>query len=202
MFSNRRGIALLMIGLVVLALVACDTFSVRDAEQPTGGVTVFEVPRNPTTVISNLINVMRNLDAINYEDLFSEDFVFVPDSRDVQEFDNYYPGVLTEWGTDVEVNVGNQLLDPGRTELIWLVFTSEPNVIEETDTSYVFQNDYELTVVGEEWDIYYGTSILSIHLELDGLWYINKWEDFRPEEEPEGSSGTWGILKGLVRASM
>ncbi len=203
MFSKtcaRLGITFVLCALVLTP--ACDTFSVREAEKPTGTVTVFEVPREPEIVLSNLINVMRNLDAINYEELFSNDFVFIPDARDVQDFDNYYPGVLTEWGRDVEIRVGNQLLDPGRTQLIWLAFTSDPNVIEDTDTSYVVQQDYELTVVGEEWEIFEGTSIFSIHLELDGLWYISKWEDFRPEEKPERSSGTWGILKGLIRASM
>jgi len=202
MFSSRKVGILVWLVAIGMALAGCETFSVREAEEPTGSATVFEVPRNPTTVISNLINVVRNLDAINYEELFSDDFIFIPDSKDVQEFDSYYPGVLTQWGADVEVEVGNRLLDPGRVELIWLVFTGEPNVIEDSDTSYVVKNDYEITVVGEEWEMYHGTSIFSIHLEPDGLWYINKWEDFRPEEKPEGSSGTWGILKGLTRASM
>ncbi|MGQ9810996.1 MAG: hypothetical protein ACUVQ7_06595 [bacterium] len=199
-----KKIGLLVVLVGVFCFCSCEIFEVRDAEEPTGGGGEFQIQRTPQAVISNLRNSLFSSDPINYEEVLSKDFIFVPDAGDVAEFDIYYPGILTQWGKDVEAEVVTVLLSRLINQPIDLGFEEESKeVLEETDSTYIFKASYSIVVclIDRRWEKYYGICIVSINLESDGLWRMTRWEDYRRSEPPEDSRGTWGILKGNTRAT-
>jgi hypothetical protein len=188
---------------VALGLASCDTFSVRDSEDPegSGGVDEYVDPYEPELVISNLVNSVEDQNAFNYDKLFTEDFVFVPDPTDVLELENYYPGVYADWDVEAERQVGQHMLDRGQAANALLSFVERDD--DKTDSTYVLQADYRLRIVDMQGllESYVGTAVFHIRLGKDGLWYIREWQDFRPEAGEEDEKDTWGMLKGEIRAT-
>lgn len=202
--TNKTNIVFVL-SAVLLSLCSCVIFDVRDAEEPTGGSGDIQIQRTPQAVISNIKSSLFSSDPITYEGTLSDEFIFVPDAGDIAEFDIYYPGVLTEWDKKVEAEVVRSLLARLGGQPVALDYKEgSVEVLEETDSTYIFKANYEIVVcwVSQSWEKYYGTCIVSIRLESDGLWRMRKWEDYRRTEPPEGSKGTWGILKGITRATM
>lgn len=204
-YLTYKQAALFVLLLGVIWLCSCVIFDVRDAEQPTGGAGEIQIQRTPQAVISNIKSSLFSSDPINYEETLSDEFIFVPDAGDIAEFDIYYPGVLTQWGKQVEAAVVKSLLARLIGEPVGLEYDQQSiEILEETDSTYVVKANYEIVVcwLGQPWDKYHGTCILSIRLESDGLWRVRRWEDYRRSVPPEKSKGTWGILKGTIRATM
>ena len=158
--------------------------------------------QDPETVISNLVTIVYGNISGSYPDLFTEDFEFVPDPEDLDFINNQYgPGIYLDWFKPVEVSVADQLFDRLAKALLDL---EEIDIAEQTDTTYVAYYEYKLDILphGDTWRYYYG--IAHLHLRLspeDNFWYINRWDDFRPQDIPEDSRGTWGLLKGEIRAT-
>lgn len=201
--NKRATLRIFLVGLIWLC--SCAIFDVRDAEQPTGGAGEVQIQRTPQAVISNIKNSLFSSDPINYEETLSDEFIFVPDASDIAEFDIYYPGVLTQWDKRIEVGVVKSLLDRLIDQPVGLEYDEQSiQILEETDSTYVLKANYQIVVcwLGQPWDKYHGTCVLSIHLETDGLWRVRRWEDYRRSVPPEKSKGTWGILKGTIRATM
>jgi hypothetical protein len=206
MFSNVH-IRYLALGLLV-ALAACvaascgllDAFSVRESEDPTGTETEYVLPQEPEQVITNLISAVNFRDVVNYESILAEDFVFEPDPRDALTLENYYPGVFDGWDIEVEKEVARRMFDQGGATFALLRFDEDSKQVSvDTDSSYVVQEDYTLITKLEKLETFTGTAIFSLKRLSDGLWYMEKWEDSRPEGE--GQYDTWGILKGEIRAT-
>ena len=79
-----RTVRMMRLGCIVLALLAggCEVFAVREPEEPqvgTGGV--FVQPDTPNAVLENLVNAVREMNAINYLNCLSTDFDFTPASQ-------------------------------------------------------------------------------------------------------------------------
>ncbi len=206
-FKSSKGKLIVILAFLACVFCSCEIFGVRDAEEPelSGGIGEIQIQRTPQAVIANLKTSLFASDPINYEATLSQDFVFVPDASDVAEFDIYYPGVLTQWGKHVETEVVRKLLSRLIAQPVKLGFEDESfEVLEETDSTYVFKARYEIVVclMGQRWEKYYGTCMVSIGFESDALWRMRRWEDYRRSEPPEDSKGTWGILKGITRATM
>jgi hypothetical protein len=203
---GRDRLAMAACFVLCLWFASCDAFTVRDAMPPESTSTPTDIvePYEPAFVISNMINSLEDEDALNYNELFSPDFVFVADPSDVIDLESYYPGAFADWDRDVEQQVGQRLLDRGQTANILLSFDPDAEqVTDETDSTYTVQEDYRLRVVDQEGVLqsYIGTAIFSLRLEEDGLWYIYEWQDFRPESGEADGKDTWGMLKGEIRAT-
>ena len=206
MRSNPRGPGLLMWLLVAgLALVAsCGIFEPRDSETPDegSGSSSYTQPQDPATAISNLVNVMSESPHSNYTDMFAEDFKFVPDPDDVLTLESIYgQGVFDDWDVDEEVDVGDKVFS---RYLLILLDLAEGTVTEDTDSTYTVLHEYRLDVLGDDgWARYRGAANLRIRQDpSDRLWYISEWEDFRTEaSDSSGVDGTWGLLKGEIRAT-
>jgi len=206
MFSKLNGSRsrLVLIGLMLasLAAVSC-IFEPRATLEPdqVGGKDI-QPAQEPEMLISNLVTIVQALDSGNYQDLFSEDFSFVPDPEDEDFMNNHYgPGIYLNWDRPVEVIVASQLFDRLNYALLHI---EDTEVVEDTDTTYVVYHGYRLEILprGETWIEYSGRA--RFHLRMnpeDKLWKMFRWVDFRPEESPEDASGTWGLLKGEVRAT-
>jgi hypothetical protein len=190
--------------VTVLTVVSCDTFSTRVAEVPEGEATEYVLPQEPTDVLSNLKNSIRDRDSEVYIGLFTDDFVFVADPSDVVELESVYPGVFDGWDVQAEVDVGKKILDESGTTISGLDFTSE-TLISETDSTYEILRDYQLFLRLEtfaRFAVYIGTARFSMRLDTDGLWYINRWEDARRDTGIVADKDTWGKLKGEIRATI
>jgi hypothetical protein len=206
MYSEDCGLKTgLLIGLCLAAVVAasCDTFSTRAAEEPEGEATQIVLAQKPGDVLSNLKNAIGGRDTDAYEDLFTEDFVFIPDPSDVIDLENFYPGIFDNWGMETEIEVGERILDESRTKISGLDLMSE-RLIMETDSTYEVLEDYQLFLRlegSEEFEVYIGTARFSMRLDSDGLWYMHRWEDARRDTGIVADRDTWGKLKGEIRAT-
>jgi hypothetical protein len=189
---------------VLVLVVSCGLFEPRDSEEPEegSGGAIYEQPQEPEVVISNLVNVMVESPHANYPELFSEDFAFVPDPDDVLTLESIYgQGVFGDWDADVEADVGDKLFSRYFLALLEL---SEGTVTEDTDTTYTVLHEYRLDILqGEGWSHYRGTANFRLKQDpSDKLWYMSEWEDFRTEaSDSSGIDGTWGFLKGEIRAT-
>jgi len=193
-----------VIGLILtsMATVSC-VFEPRATQEPsqTGGKDILPA-QEPEMVISNLVTIVQALDSANYPDLFAEDFYFVPDPEDVDFMNNYYgPGVYLDWDKFVEVSVASQLFDRTNAALLHI---EDTEVVEETPDTYIVYHSYTLEILPKDatWIEFSGRA--RFHLKVnpsDELWYMFQWDDFRLEEIPDTVSGTWGLLKGEIRAT-
>jgi hypothetical protein len=153
-------------------------------------------------VISNLINVIVVYPHVNYSELFSEDFIFIPDPDDVLTLESIYGrGVFDDWGADVEAAVGDKLF--GRY-ILALLDLSEGTITEDTDSTYEVLHAYSLDILENEgWSHYRGAASFRMTQDAsDKLWYMSEWQDFRTEaSDSVGINGSWGYLKGQIRAT-
>jgi hypothetical protein len=193
--------------VLCLCLISCDAFTVREAIPPeeTSSPTDIVTAYQPTLVISNLVNSLEDKNTGAYNELFAEDFVFIADPSDVIDLETYYPGALSDWDRDVEQQVAQRLLDRGQTANILLSFDQDAETVtDETDSTYVVQEDYRLRVVDQEGvlESHVGTAVFYLRLEEDGLWYMHEWQDFRPESSEDDGKDTWGMLKGEIRSTI
>jgi hypothetical protein len=203
---RRRAAAFPFWGLmaVLVLAVSCGVFEPRESEKPKEGSVGSEYvqPVEPEVVISNLINVMVKEPHANYPELFAGNFTFVPDPDDALTLESIYgPGVFDDWDADVELAVGDRLFD--RYFLTLLTF-SEGTVTEDTDSSYMVLHQYSLDILQDEgWTRCRGAAKFRIKRDpSDNLWYISQWEDFRTEvSDSTGIDGTWGLVKGEIRAT-
>ena len=193
---------LLAAGLGIMA--SCGVFEPRDSEPPEegSGGSVYVPPQEPAMVVSNLVTVMVESPHTNYPELFSEDFTFVPDRDDVLTLESIYgQGVFDNWDVDVELQVGDRLFNRYFLALLEL---SEGTVIEDTDSTYTVYHEYEFDILGDKgWSYFRGAANFRIRRDpSDNLWYLYQWEDFRTEaSDSTGIDGTWGLLKGEIRAT-
>jgi hypothetical protein len=200
----RSGLLISALLAVLLWTPGCGLFEPRDTEEPEGGSggAVYEQPQEPEVVISNLINVVVEYPHVNYPELFFDDFTFIPDPDDVLTLESIYgQGVFDDWDTGVEVDVGDRLF--GRYVLALLSF-SEGTITEDTDSTYTVLHEYSLDLLQEDgWASYRGAASFRMRQDpSDNLWYMSEWTDFRTEaSDSSGIDGTWGYLKGEIRAT-
>jgi hypothetical protein len=195
---------LVLVTPLVLA-TSCGVFEPRenaDPDQVSGG-SDYVLPQEPEIVVSNLINVLRALDSGNYQDLFTEDFGFIPDREDVQFMDSYYgPGIYSGWDKRLETTVTDRLFDrvPVKDGIeLTLVDTT---VVRDTDEAYEVYHGYKLEILQDEWITYEGIARFYMRKDpSDNLWYIYLWEDSRLEGSTDSDNATWGLLKGEIRAT-
>jgi hypothetical protein len=203
-FSNRPTKAMpVAVGiLLVLLLASCGIFEPRKSQEPPAGAgATYVLPQEPGLVISNMVNVVNELQSVEYQDLFTDDFEFVPDPRDVLTLENYYPGIFDDWGKAVEVSIGERLLD--RITGALLAF-EDTLVVFESESDYQVAHKYKLEILEEywkPWKKYRGQALFYMRKEpSDNLWYIYRWEDYGTEAT-DSVDGTWGMLKGVTRAT-
>jgi hypothetical protein len=200
--NRSAAIWLLVAGLGLTA--SCGVFEPRGSEPPKegSGGSVYVPPQEPAIVVSNLVTVMVEYPHTRYSDLFSEDFTFVPDPDDVLTLESIYgQGVFDDWGAEVELQVGDRLFSRYYLALLEL---SEGTVIEDTDSTYTVFHEYRLDILGDQgWSDFRGAANFRMKQDpSDNLWYLYRWEDFRTEaSDSAGIEGTWGLLKGEIRAT-
>ncbi len=195
----------LLIGVLLASLVTTSCiFEPRASEKPPDQATEDIRPaKEPEILIENLIKVVEGVDSGNYPDLFAEDFGFVADPEDVDFMNNHYgPGIYLGWDKNVETTMADRLFDRIRLKDGAELNLGLPDVVTSTDSTYVVYHDYTLKILQEEWIVFEGKALFRMRKDpSDNLWYIYGWDDFRQKIIPDDTRGTWGLLKGEIRAT-
>jgi hypothetical protein len=198
-FSRPSRAALAILACAGLAVLVTSCFQTREAAPPT---TVGNAPIPPLTawdVLFKLKLAVDNQNPVQYEELFTADFLFKPDPWDSAEVEKNFPGAFANWDYRVETGVMEYILDPVRCSYSNLQFDFEAEVIVDfTDTTYILQEDYSLIVRHVSFVGYNGTARFFFRKLSDGYWYIEKWVDYLNDEQ----ALSWGRLKGETRARM
>jgi hypothetical protein len=190
--------------MALTLMASCGLFEPRESEEPEAGSggSVYIQPQEPQVVVSNLLSVIVEAPHLNYPELFSEDYAFIPDPDDVLTIESIYgQGIFDNWDASVEVDVGERMFD---RYILALLELSEGTVIEDTDSTYTVLHEYSFDIlIDQGWLNFRGAA--NFHMKRDpsdNLWYMFLWEDFRTEmSDSTGIEGTWGLLKGEIRAT-
>ncbi|HPF69947.1 MAG TPA: hypothetical protein PLQ13_04675 [Candidatus Krumholzibacteria bacterium] len=159
------------------------------------GRTRAETPRpmtgapTPAEVVGRLNAALEARQPQDYRDCLAEDFSFSPYSAVVAA----YPQVKwREWGVAQEFEFARWLSSPARKVAMHLAYEVKDRGIE-SDGQVEWDVVYLLRIDGSTFS---GRAILTF-VELRKLWYLQSWEDTRPEPY----EGTVVPTSGEARAS-
>ncbi len=181
--------------LVVASVAGCSLFEPRDAESPSGGAAIWEVPRTPTTVLINMETSFGARHSDFYMRCFDSTMTFEADPL----AQTAYPGVFDEWGwAEEEAAVRNLFADlsPDHPSdsllLLRMALDLDNSNIGEDEAS--LEVDYEL----EAWlatppERFEAGGRLSLGVSRgdDQLWSVVWWRDVA-----DASGSSWSLLKG------
>ncbi len=183
--------------LILCTLTSCDLFTTRKPEPPTGSSTGGRLfPRDPQTVIDNLIEAVGRRSSVDYMNTFNNDdadstrFEFVPDPESVRNF----PGRFDVWDLKQELRFSSALFATATLPLDSLAFL-DVTVDRETviGDSARTSAQYELHIGHlREGAPRQMSGIMEIELVKgsDGGWTVCKWIDVRL-----AGSSCWSDLK-------
>ncbi len=192
-----------------IVFLACSFFEPREPEYPDPGEEIpWQQPYAPQTVVTNLENAMEGRSITMSMACLDSSFVFIADGADTTEFGGSFD--FGDWTYEVEqntlMNIYNFVQGSGlsRDSLIAVTMTVVPELPDPVapSDSAVLWRDYEIVAAGCEYADWQNPArgrIKFTMLEDDyGLWFVGKWNDYRPE----GYSGgyyTWGVAKASFR---
>ncbi len=184
------------IAVLTLIFGSCNNpFSTRDPEEPGSDGTAIKPPNSPENVLYNLESSFEGLSTLDYMAIFTEDFIFSPDSEDSLK---YVEDFRSGWGYEKENQFANNYLqrinftDSIEGKPIFLDTVSivpGANLYEFTYNLLIFETDpagegvNRIEIEGEAW--------LYFREDSEGEWYIYRWIDHRLNK----NSITWGALR-------
>jgi hypothetical protein len=188
----RRYLVLLA---VCASLVACSLFEPRDAETPSGGAALWEVPRSPATVVINMENsfVARHVDF--YMRCFDSTMTFQADPL----AQSTYPGVFDDWGwIEEEAAARNLFADLSQEQptdsalVLQMAVDLDDSDVGEVDAQLEVDYLIEARLASEPRD-FQGGGRLTLRLIKadDQLWSVGWWRDVA-----DSSGWSWSMLKG------
>ena len=122
--TKTLNIHVMILIVCIFTLTSCDLFSTREPEPPTGSSGGRQFPRDPQTVIGNLVDAVGRRSSVDYMNIFSTDdgdsarFEFVPDPESVRSF----PGKFDSWDLKQEERFTATLFAAATTPLDSIVF--------------------------------------------------------------------------------
>ena len=172
--------------LCICTLTACDLFTTREPELPTGSsVGGRQFPRDPQTVVDNLIDAVGRRSSVDYMNTFSSDgtdsatFEYIPDPESVRNF----PGRFDGWDLKQELRFSSALFATSTLPLDSLV-----NLEIDIDRETVIGDSARTSA---QYDLHIGhlregaPRQMSGKMEIelvkgnDGGWTVCKWIDVR-----------------------
>ena len=203
----RKQLIFVLCILALSVLLSCSFFEPRDPADPDpGGEIPWQQPYAPATVVINLENAMEGRSVAMTMACCDSAYLFIADGADTTEFGGSW--TFSNWNYDVEQNTmmnvynaaaGSLLPEDSLVSVTMNTISSLPDPVAPVDSAEIWR-DYEIIVAGSEdcgWENPATGSAKIYLLESEyGLWYVNRWEDFRLE-----SSGdlTWGVAKANYR---
>ncbi|MFQ5511236.1 MAG: hypothetical protein ACE5EO_05250 [Candidatus Krumholzibacteriia bacterium] len=196
--GKRRAILLCSAAMrgalaVTLGLTAGCLFDTRDAEDPGGNTSSWEVPTVPSRVFLNMESGLEERTGVNYERSLHDVFTFVPLPEDAAN--PTLAGKFDNWTADVEKTVVNRLTSESSS--IEVSFTNREQIRDQNPFAD-FRMDYELIVASNtlppDTVIYRGKAQLDMQQGSKG-WQLVRWEDI----ERVSGFASWGFLRGSLR---
>ena len=164
--------------VILLILVGCDLFEVRNPENPTDTKSGYRVPVEPKDVIQNIFNSFRNRNANDYKKNFAEgpplvnrEFFFVPSGNVLSSFP-------TDWTVEQEFQYFNNLVS--RTPqgvAVNLTFTNEFYDVRADSSIYSAEYSISVPVLNSEPSVYEGSIKFTMITDINAAWVIYFWED-------------------------
>ena len=129
----------------------------------------------------------------DYLDVFSEDFIFNPDTEDSIDYEDRF---LSVWNKDRETDFANNFFLEVQAD------TLHNNSVSVSLFKYeyrpgqdMYEYDYTIEIdFMDEQTVYNGRAWLFLRESDDGKWYIDQWVDHRYEISSD-IDGTWGVLR-------
>jgi len=183
--SQVNRVAGLLI-IAVFVLNGCELFQTREPEPPTGiSSGNWKFPRNPETVLSNLMNSVGRRSSADYmltfssSNLDSVEFRFEPDQQSL----NNHPAVFENWNFERERKHVALLFDPSTLPLdsiASLTFDVDRHTVLNDSASIVA--DYKLHL-GHIYKVsptqMTGRMEFRLKRDIEGGWFVYHWIDMR-----------------------
>lgn len=184
--------------IVIFSLPGCGIFQTRKPQNPlSANGSAFIQPDDPTIVIQNLQNAIKNLNTQNYlECLSSTNFEFHPSNAS----QNNYADIWSGWSITDERTYFNNLQAAAQNSTGNQLQLSNGSYQIQSSTEQQYKADYSLTVIHNRVSsgvptVANGQLVFLLKQDNTGLWYIQSWTDFANT----GSSNTftWSDLKAV-----
>jgi len=184
----------LLIILNLVLLSGCDIFNAREAEAPTQPRSNNQQAVTPEILIDNLINALKDKDAANYINCFSDTsfsnkkFVFSASSG----ASSLFPALSSDWGLQNEQQYFNNV-KAKVPEQAQIILTFSKATQSPQGYSLIFTAEYVLNVPHTDNDptVYQGDLIFSMGRDSRSVWTVYFWQDNKSTALP-----TWSELKG------
>jgi len=181
----------ILFAVLLLFIVGCDIFEVRDPENPTDTRSGYRVPFEPNVVIENLITAFQERNANDYKKNFAEGppivdrvFYFVPSGNVVSSFPS-------EWFINDEFQYFNNLISRTQQDVpMNLSFNGDQ--FDRQGDSAIFSAGYSISVPVQNANpqIYEGSLKFTMIIDNNSTWVIYLWEDIALPEK-----NSWSELK-------
>ncbi len=166
----------------VLLCFGCNLFDTRNPDEPKGQADWNYFPITSEQTLENLMNVfIYNANVDKYGSILSENFQFYFDARDVQDY-----SLPSYWDKETEISMRN--LMSIEVEIEMQEIDEQDDIIQADRVT--FNRHYEITAGSEDIQKFAGSMTLNLIREEDGFWRIDKWKDYRIDDED-----SWGRLK-------
>ena len=184
-----------LILVIVTLLGGCDVFDTRNPEEPDGARGSWEVPLEPTDVLTNLSLALFERNASNYmRSFYADSFMFVADPQvQLQQ-----PSIIG-WDYAREQAHVNSLFGEGvlpRDSVAFVVFTAiEQSTVGDTaHVTSLYTLTAQVAISGAPGPMA-GEAEFSMRIGNQGYWEIVRWTDRRTEE-----LASWSDLKALLQS--
>lgn len=205
--------SLATLATLFVLLTGCATNNVSPGPQQGPG---YDLRTTPENVLENIELAYEEMDPEGYLDTMSEDFIFYPSDRDVQDPDMQIP---PEWyktdETTMHENMFDESSDVVSVSLTLTTITAtfdEGNPGDSSDDLWIYEMAVDLRVNVMGGLTYLATTPSEFHMRVDqdqtgpggmALWEVFKWYDL-DERGPEGDGSryedsSWGGIKSLYR---
>ncbi len=171
------SLACFITGALFLAFVSCNNpFKTRTPPEPTSGGVAIKPANSPENVLYNMRVAFEALSIQDYLDVFSEDFIFNPDTEDSIGYEVQF---LSVWNKDREIDFANNFF------IKVLADTLHNNSVSFEFFKYeykpgqdMYEYEYEVEIdFMDELTILNGRAWLYMREYDDGKWYIYRWVD-------------------------
>ena len=189
--------------LVVVGVSICGCFfTPRTPEPPTTSEPIpYRERTSSSSIWANAGLSLEHLDSTGWEEAISEDFTYEPDG--VAELN--YPDVFVDWNQEREMAF---ITDLYSQDISVVAQMRDPEFVPPPDTGeMVIWEDviYMITVSSSDGSETKYRATAEITFRLEGnFWYIYKWIDVSPEEDPDNPGqflSSFGGLRGIFASN-
>jgi hypothetical protein len=189
--KERTKYLIVFLFIILLLTKGCGIFDTRTPETPASIRSTFVPPTTPALLITDLQFSIQEKNSVNYSKCLNQfNFQYVPDSKSQQ----IYGQIFQNWNSASEKNYLDNLISQTNASASSTLFLDNPNTTYITPDSVVYKADYIIVFQHNRNNIpksATGNLLLILNSDVNNLFSITKWEDFRQND----TTFTWSELK-------